>query len=432
MNLATLMACGICRLAVTEHRDGEQITFRHPVADDSHDVLSVDAEHVQPVFNRCHTCTGAPPIWDYRTGLIGILAVDGGTLQTYNDRWHVCYRCARFIEADDSDALTAHCAALMHWPPGSDQYTILNTLHRGIILGRQARTLLTTTDWPTARITADMLPKIRDRFTGLLRAPDNLPPPINDPGLRRSLADQLDLVPMYWINHEFTGLVNAVSGEQPTARATDDLAPSPAGLIAWPEPVGRTRRLAAVSWTPHADGWRMIGYRSLGRAVDEDLMPDLRHEIGWLVPAHAEHISRRAAFDGSHPLGPLITTWLLIHQQMAEAVPATLPKGTTKAYQRTNRPAPEVRIVRIKPRSTTSASARTQPVSGRTRAKPDHRFWVSGHERQQPCGPGRSERKTVDIQPFLKGDESLPIKLSTTVRVLGGRIRDEGVNTVKD
>ncbi|MFI5489218.1 hypothetical protein [Micromonospora echinaurantiaca] len=428
MNLATLTACATCRQVLTEHSDEGRTVYRHPVTEDRHEVVPIDAGELQEVFHGCHTCTVGLPIWNYRTGLIQIGDLAAGVVATYTDRWHVCYRCAQFIEADDSEALTAHCAAAMLLPPRSDEYAILRTLHRGIILGREGRTLLTTTDWPPARITADMLPKIRDRLTRLLRGPANLPTPINNPDQRRALANHLDLVPMYWINREFTDLVNEVSGDQPPATATDDIAPTPAGLLAWPEPVGSPRHLAAVSWTPHADGWHVIGYRSVGSALDDDLMPALRHEIGWLVPIHAEYIARGATLDGRHPLGPLITTWLLINQQMAEVVPAKLPKGTTKAYQHRRLPAPEVRIVRIKPRSTPPPE-RTQSASARTRAKPDYRFWVSGHKRQQPYGPGRSLRRTIDIQPFLKGDEDLPIKMSTTVRVLGTPVTDKKRST---
>ncbi|MFI7077149.1 hypothetical protein ACIBO1_07640 [Micromonospora sp. NPDC049903] len=391
--------------------------------------MPVDATGLGQVIDRCHTCTVGLPIWAYRTGRIQIGDLNAGILTTYSDRWHVCSRCAHHIEADDSDALTAHCAAVMHWPPDSDAYTVLRTLHRGIVLGREGRTLLTTTDWPAARFTAVMLPKIRDRFTGLLRSRVDLPAPINSPEQRQALASQLDRASMYWINQDFTDMVNEVSGDQPPAAITDDITASPAGLLAWPEPIGNSQQLAAVSWTPHDDGWQIIGYRSIGgTALDDDLMPALRHDIGWLIPIHAEHVPRRTTLDGGHPLGPLITTWLLIKQQMAETVPAKLPKGVTKAYQRAGRPAPDVKIARIRPNST------PPPLSGdgraRIRAKPDHRFWVSGHQRQQAYGPGRSLRRTVEIEPFLKGGEDLPIRLSTTVRVLGNRT--PGPNTEKD
>lgn len=421
MNLADLMACALCREALTEHHDGGSVSYRHPVAEKDHPVTPISAALLRDVFHRCHTCSTGLPVWDYRTGLIQLLAVDAGVVQTYNDHWQICYPCAQIIEADDIDALTARCASLVGWRFGSIEYTQLNLLHRGIVLGREDRTLLATTPWPPARIAADMLPKVRDRFTGLLRGSVRLPDPINEPTGRRRLADQLDVAPMYWVNDEFTGLVTAVSTDQPTARLTDEIAPTPDGLIVWAEPVSTRKELAAVSWTRTTDGWRLIGYRSIGTAVPDTLMPQLRHEIGWLLPIHTEHLTRRAAIDGDHPLSPLVTTWLLIHQQMADTVATKLPNGTIRAYQRSRRPAPEVRTVRIKPRTTTTAEPDQRRGSTRTRAKPDHRFWVSGHERQQAYGPGRSLRRPVDIQPFLKGDEHLPIKLSTTVRVLRGR-----------
>jgi hypothetical protein len=38
-----------------------------------------------------------------------------------------------------------------------------------------------------------------------------------------------------------------------------------------------------------------------------------------------------------------------------------------------------------------------------------HRWIVSGHWRQQPCGPGLSETKTIAIMPYVKGPSHLPI-----------------------
>src|SRR3954467_1107150 len=115
MNLTTLTACATCHQALTENRDGDHVTFAHPVAEDTHEAVPVDAGQMQPLFNRCHLCTGAPPIWNYRTGRIQIVAVAEAAAETYNDQWHVCHRCAQFLEADDPDALTAHCTAYMRW-----------------------------------------------------------------------------------------------------------------------------------------------------------------------------------------------------------------------------------------------------------------------------------------------------------------------------
>lgn len=434
MNLASLMACAICRDALTADQHDDTIIYRHAVTEDDHQPRPVNASLLKSVRNACHTCTAAPPVWNYRTSHLQIGTSIDGPIETYNEQWHVCLRCAQFIEADDSDGLTARCAGRMRWHPDSPDYAILRLLHRGIVLSRSERTLLTTTPWPPARFSAEMLPKVRDRLTGLLRGPANLPTPINDPGQRQALAARLDLIPMYWINQEYTAQVQAVTGEQPTAWINDELAPSDAGLLVWPEPVSHTRQLAAVSWTPQADGWIFIGYQSIGAGggTDQDLMQTLRHEIGWLVPIHAEYIARGTGINGEHPLGPLATTWLFIHQRLTQTIAAKPDKPTTKAYARAKRPAPDIRIVQIHPRRAEPPQP-ADPTTGRSRAKPDHRFWVSGHERNQAYGPGRSLRQKIDIQPFLKGEEHLPIKLSTTVRVLGRRAEhDKAPGTVDD
>lgn len=121
-----------------------------------------------------------------------------------------------------------------------------------------------------------------------------------------------------------------------------------------------------------------------------------------------------------HPAAALLATWLLIAQQSAQVTTAEADKAVRKAYARSNRPAPEVRIVRIR------AHLNTPPRRARAASSgPGHpqtsRFWVSGHWRNQPYGPGRALRRPVYINPFLRGPNDAPIKLSTTVRMLSSR-----------
>jgi hypothetical protein len=149
-------------------------------------------------------------------------------------------------------------------------------------------------------------------------------------------------------------------------------------------------------------------------------MEKVRHEIGWLIPIHAIHVRRNAVVGGADPIAALVAAWLIIAQQLTQDEPALVDPPIRKAYARTRRPQPEVRLVRIRPPDPGAQSIAT--TGGRTptgRAKPDHRYWVSGHERNQAYGPGRSLRKKIDIDPFLKGPEDKPIKASTTVRILG-------------
>ncbi|MFC3499876.1 hypothetical protein ACFOOK_02645 [Micromonospora krabiensis] len=428
MNLATLIACATCGYGLTEEHDGDHVTYRHPVSEDGrHQPVPVAASLLGDVYDRCHICSAHRPVWCYRTAELEAQGFGGSRdiIQTYTTRWHVCLRCAQHIEADDPDGLTATSAAHMRWHPTDPRYAILAMVHRAIILTRDSRRLLTTTDWPPAKLSPDMLPKIRDRLTGLLRGPADLPAPLYAPDTRRALADDLDRAPLYWVNQEFTDLTTAVTRDQPPAPVTDRIAPSLSGIVAWPQPVGAGGLTTAISWTPQAHGWHMICYRSIGGGLPEDLMPALRHDIGWLVPIHSEHVARDTAVDGDHPLGPLITCWLLMNQQMAEAAPAALPKAVTKAHQRRHGRAPDVRLVRITP----PAVSATPPRGGAepTRAAPAYRYWVSGHERNQAYGPGRRLRKKVIIEPFLKGPDDKPIKLSTTVRLLGRREPTDGL-----
>ncbi|MCZ7423742.1 hypothetical protein O7605_29965 [Verrucosispora sp. WMMA2121] len=424
MNLGTLIACATCGYALTEHHDAGQVVYRHPVSEtDRHRPVPVPADLVGDVYDRCHICSAARPVWVYRTAELEAHGIGGSreVIQTYNTRWHVCLRCAHHIEADNPDALTAASAAVMGWQPTDPRHALLGMVHRAIIYAREGRTLLTTTTWPPATIQLGMVPKIRDRLTGLLRSPVDLPEPLRTPTTRNALAENLDRAPLYWIDHEFTDLINEVSPDQPPAPVTERLTPTPSGLVAWPRPLGQRRQVAAASWTPQPGGWHVLCYRSIGGGVPEDLMPSLRHDIGWLIPIHTEHLTTGTVVDGTHPLGPLITTWLLMNQQMAEAATATVPKSIRRAYQRQQRPAPDVRVVRIKPPAARPPAEAEAAGAERSRTGPDYRYWVSGHERNQAYGPGRRLRKKISIEPFLKGPEDKPIKLSTTVRILGTR-----------
>ena len=58
---------------------------------------------------------------------------------------------------------------------------------------------------------------------------------------------------------------------------------------------------------------------------------------------------------------------------------------------------------------------------GARRYRPyDHRFIVSGHWREQPCGPNHGERRRQWIAPYVKGPRDKPLVLKDTVRVWRG------------
>ncbi len=417
------MACAVCTYALNAIDDNGQITFEHPVvADSGHAPVPVPADQLHDVYRRCHLCSTQAPVWMYRTPQIEALSY-GGTqqiTQTYSTHWNACYPCAQLIDQDDSDDLTRRSIAVMGWRPTDPRAQILAGIHRTMVLTREpGRTLLTTSRWSPAHLKAGTLPKVRDRLAGLLRGAVRLPAPLHGAELRGLVADGLDQARLYWIDPQFTTLVAEVLADLPDTAITDRIVPTGGGLLAWPTPVGQ-HQIAAASWTSRQDGWHIVCYRSVGSDLPTDLMESLRHEIGWLIPVHAVRVPRRTVVNGGDPLAGLVTSWLIIAQQLALYEPTPVDPPIRKAYARARRPPPEVRLIRIRPPDSSAQSTAT--TGGRTptgRAKPDHRYWVSGHERNQAYGPGRSLRKKIDIDPVLKGPEDKPIKASTTVRILG-------------
>jgi len=418
------MACQACTRALNAIDHEGTITYEHPIVpNEDHPAVPVPAYQLAEVYRRCHVCSVAEPLWLYRTPAIKALSLGEPqpVIETYSTQWKICPACADLIDQDDSDTLTRRSIAAVGWHPGTQGAQILRSLHRAIVLLREpGRTLLTTGDWSPAQLKAPTLPKVRDRLAGLLRGPLDLPAPIDHPEPRRLIAEGLDHGRLRWIDPEFTKLVAEVLADLPNTNITDRIVPAGGGLLAWSAPLDQRHRIAAASWTTRPGGWQMVCYRSLGLDLPPTVMEMIRHDIGWLVPVHVEHVAHGQTVNGNHPLAALVASWLIIAQQLTQDEPTRVDPSIRKAYARAHRPPPEVRLLRIKP--ATSRPDLTMAEGGRTasgRAKPDHRFWVSGHPRNQAHGPGRSLRKKIDIDPFLKGPEDAPIKPSTIVRVLG-------------
>jgi hypothetical protein len=205
-----------------------------------------------------------------------------------------------------------------------------------------------------------------------------------------------------------------VLAELPDTAITERIVPAAHGLLLWPTPIDERHEIAGASWTRHADGWELVFYRSVGADLPDVLMPTLRHEIGWLIPVHAVHAQQGTIVNGNDPLAALVASWLLIAQKLAEAEPTPVEPSIRKAYRRSRRQPPEVRLVRIKPADNTEQSAAAGPSTA-GRAKPDHRFWVSGHKRNQAYGPDRTLRKEIDIDPFLRSvDRTIGVSFNDT------------------
>ncbi|MFI7598253.1 hypothetical protein [Actinoplanes sp. NPDC049681] len=139
--------------------------------------------------------------------------------------------------------------------------------------------------------------------------------------------------------------------------------------------------------------------------------------MGWLIPAFAVTLRPGQPVTATHPAAPLLTTWRLIRQRLAETTPAKVDTSIRRAYRRAQRPEPDVALVRIRGTRSSSAPAQHTGVSGQSER--DYRWWVAPHWRHQPYGPGRKLRDWIVVRPHLRGPQDKPIRATTTVRVLG-------------
>ncbi|KAB1128812.1 hypothetical protein F6X68_30190 [Micromonospora sp. AMSO12t] len=248
------------------------------------------------------------------------------------------------------------------------------------------------------------------------------------------MANHVENARIFWIDPDFTTLAAHAARDLPDVRIEPVEMPAPDGLLIWHTPVyqptdlqtGITVPIIAAQWGPVPGGVWITFYTpaevlAQGRQLTEPDLQGLRERIGWLVP-----VSTGAGLRFGQPYTPaseqtrlmlcsLIATWILTTQPDAEITDEPADKATRKAYQRTNRPAPLVRLVRLRrkhqPRRDTSGDTPTRVYT--------RRWWVSGFFREQPWGPGRALRRRTYVRPHVKGPADAPLILSQQVHVLG-------------
>ncbi|MDG4838367.1 hypothetical protein O7631_17750 [Micromonospora sp. WMMD967] len=412
------MACQTCLSPLNTL--GMPPTYIHPthLATDGHEPAPIPVSQLDAVRRSCDFCGDPYPIWTLHGGEVTAIAIGPttGLVQDFGDSWAACAACQTHIDEGRNDKVIDRAIRELGLTHQHARQRI-EELHLAFLNARlPGRTLITTTTWPATTITAAELPKVRDRLTRFYRGTDNLPATLGITDTRQQIAAGLERSHLYWIDNDFTDLAEHAAGQLPDVHISRDLIPSANGILIWPRPVTH-RQLTAASWTDATHGRTLVLYRSVGGGLHGKPLQRLREQVGSLAPASATHLSEQHVIPGDHPAAALVATWLLIAQQTAEVTTTRVDKAVAKTYARTNRPVPELRIVRIRGHRTPSGSD-GQPTPGSQERSQTSRFWVSGHWRNQAHGPGRSLRRPVYIHPFLRGPDDAPIKLSTTVRML--------------
>ena len=430
MNLDTIprMACRTCTVPLNRYVDMDtgQVSYTHPLNAElepgGHDpdpapLDEVDARHV------CDFCGDERIAYTVRTLPITSIADTGRgrMVDRYGTDWSACFPCAGYLQAGDLDGLHHR---LRHNGPPLDrkeaaavrvmQQAVLQSLLPGATVAAIGR-------WSATPLQAGILPKVRDRLATLLGGPLGLPLGLDEPQIRAGVADSVATARLFWIDPEFTELADHAAGSLPATTLTPVDLPAPHGMLAWAQPVGPRADLVAASWTTSLDGLRVVGYRSIGAGLPPIELQQLREQLGWLGPRVHAHVPPGDPVDAASPAAVLVATWLLIAQRLAETASVAVDKAIRKAYQRAGRPAPDVRLVRIRgtnPARHTGASTPHRPAGDRQPTPHEYRWWVKAHWRQQPYGPGRALRRPLLVLPQLRGPDDKPIKASTVVRML--------------
>ncbi|MEU8265404.1 hypothetical protein AB0C02_33000 [Micromonospora sp. NPDC048999] len=416
------MACQACLSPLNTL--GTPPTYVHPIqlATDGHEPVPVPVSRLDTVRRSCDFCGDPHPTWTLLGGEIAAVAIgtDGEMVRDFGNAWAACATCQTHIDDGRNDKVIDRAVQALSLGNHPQAREHIEQLHLAFLNARiPGRTLITTTAWPATAITARELPKVRDRLARFYRGSDDLPAALAVTDARQQIAAGLDRSRLYWIDGDFTDLAEYAAGTLPDVTINRDLIPSTDGLLVWSRPVTR-RQITAASWTATSGGWHLVTYRTIGGGLNGKPLQRLREHVGWLAPMNTAQLHDQHPLPGDHPAAALLATWLLIAQQAAEVMTADVDKAVRRTYVRTNRPAPQVRIVRIRAKSnTTSPGPRSTP--GEAGHPQTSRFWVSGHWRNQPYGPGRRLRRLVYIDAFLRGPDDAPIQLSTTVRMLGSR-----------
>ncbi|RZU76005.1 hypothetical protein EV384_4600 [Micromonospora kangleipakensis] len=412
-------ACQVCRQLLNRYTDlatGEW-AWRHPAAAGrpDHDPQPVPADTVAAEY-RCDFCSDPKVIYVHRTRNVDahFIADDHHQVHRYGTDWAACITCSMLVEARDAEGLATRAQAAIGADLTGDARHALRQLQATIVDSLQAgRTLTSVGEWQQMPVAATRLPKVRDRLTALLRGPDQIDLLPAEP--RQAVADGLDGARLYWVDPEFTDLTRHATAALPDTPFESTDLPAPHGLLAWALPL---ETMAALSWTSTTNGVVAVGYRAVGAGLQGPDLQRLREHVGWLIPTWCTQIPDGSILAPTNPAQPLNATLLLIAQQLAQTSHAPVDDRIRKAYRRQSRHEPEVRLIQFRGSRGASRSDGNGGQPTGEGVSREYRWWVRGHWRRQPYGPGRSQRRLIYINPQLRGPQDKPIKATTTVRVI--------------
>lgn len=278
------------------------------------------------------------------------------------------------------------------------------------------------------RLAPANLPEIRDRLCELVKRTKPEPPADLEPFMRVLLRkswrvdETLAAAPCWWVSSDMEELAIAASEGVP-----QDVVPETStGFLVFQRPIA-IRTSSQDSLNVQGVGWSYgagPGISSLSLELFSpvgDFLPYAsesarRHilKLGLPIVPLPESISQIAGHVHEMVCNVLLAVWALSSQKrLCETKPVSAPWPASKGGPKPDPMARTVKmlVLREPPRSHGSGSG--DGGAGRY----SHRFVVHGFWRNQPCGPGHSERRLTWVAPFVKGPEGTPLVERETVRV---------------
>jgi len=400
---ASSLGCALCRQVLGR----EHLGLGHG-AGGMHPPLPVPLRVIAAPVLLCDHCDTPDPRYVYTYGRADTLLVgaDRASMIALGDvggKLTACQACADALEAGDQARLLARAldghAARTGQPADTAARATLTTIlaarARIRLPGRQPLPPADLGYVPVPRAAA--LPKVRDRLATWWRGSAHLhtdltphPQPLTTGG---SVAAGLDDAVLYWVGPDFTAFATQAAEQLPDLDVPSGQIPAPSGLLVWATPIAAAHGpyrgpVIAAHWTQQPDhtqpldGIQVCFYTAAGAGVSGDYLQPVREQVGWLLPSTTGY---RLPHTGGHLVVPdaevgllrmLLATWALIEHPIATTDTEAPDAGTRRLYQRTARPLPRVRLIRLREQlvdQPTTPAAGTAEGGGRVYT---HRWWV--------------------------------------------------------
>jgi hypothetical protein len=213
---------------------------------------------------------------------------------------------------------------------------------------------------------------------------------------------------LWWVSADMCSLINTAVETMPAYPLHSEDIPSHAGVVFFETPLKgfelfeiiSSRQVSAIIWFP-------TNYKQPGKAIS--VASWSRSDLNWAYMDLAKwDVGKTCDTSVADPLAVL---WALSSQTLATNTTVELDRPQRRRAARAGLPTAPFRVVYLRRLAKEGHGSKHD-------AEFSHRWVVSGHWRQQPCGPGRTQRRPTWVAPHIKGPADKPLVLKETIKAL--------------